>query len=267
MGAGLSLPFFYNWNKPASDILCELHFRGQPANFPQTLNFMEQNPFLKADIATIYAENAEARCPSLLLLDVSGSMQGEPLRQLQEGLEVYRDQLFADALAKKRVEVAIMTFGGKVDLLQTFSTVDAFTTPKLEINGDTPLAQAVVEGLQYLDQHKAILKQNAVGYYRPWVFLITDGAPTDKNTAFWADAVQKVREGEMKKSFSFFAIGVEGADFACLTELSSAREPLKLKGLAFRELFAWLSASQQAVSRSTIGDTVKLESPSGWAEI
>jgi len=230
---------------------------------------MSQNPFIEAttDAATIYAENAEPRCPSLLLLDVSGSMQGEPIKQLQEGLEVYRDQLFSDGLAKKRVEVAVMTFGGKVDLVQTFATVDAFTTPKLEIMGDTPMGQAVVEGLQYLQQHKALLRQNGVGCFRPWVFLITDGAPTDKNSHFWQEALQKVKEGEQKNSFSFFAIGVQGADMQCLSELSPGREPLMLQGLEFRKLFEWLSASQQAVSRSTPGDTVKLESPAGWAQI
>lgn len=230
---------------------------------------MDQNPFIGAttNAAETYAVNTEPRCPSLLLLDVSGSMQGEPIKQLQEGLEVYRDQLFSDSLAKKRVEVAVMTFGGKVDLVQTFATVDAFMTPQLQIAGDTPMGQAVVEGLQYLQQHKSVLKQNGIGYYRPWVFLITDGAPTDKNSHFWSNAVQQVKEGEMKKSFSFFAIGVEGADMACLAELSSGREPLKLKGLEFRKLFEWLSASQQAVSRSTPGDSVKLESPAGWAEI
>jgi uncharacterized protein YegL len=108
---------------------------------------MPQNPFIEAQNAEeTYAVNAEPRCPSLLLLDVSGSMQGEPISQLQEGLEVYRDQLFSDGLAMKRVEVAVMTFGGKVNLLQTFSTVDSFTMPRLEIAGDTPMGQAVVEG-------------------------------------------------------------------------------------------------------------------------
>ncbi len=230
---------------------------------------MEQNPFINSgtDIASTYAENAEPRCPSLLLLDVSGSMQGEPLKELQAGLEIYRDSLLADSLAKKRVEVAVMTFGGRVDLLQTFATADAFTTPQLAIAGDTPMGQAVVEGLDYLEQHKQVLKTNGVGYYRPWVFLITDGGPTDKHSSFWTQAVQRVKDGAMKKSFSFFAVGVEGADMECLAELSSARAPVALKGLEFRKLFEWLSASQQAVSRSATTDEVPLTSPAGWAQV
>jgi uncharacterized protein YegL len=63
--------------------------------------------------------------------------------------------------------------------------------------------------------------------------------------------------------------GVEGANFEVLKQIS-VREPVKLKGLRFRDLFKWLSDSQKAVSRSTPGDTIPLPTPtgpSGWAEV
>jgi uncharacterized protein YegL len=68
---------------------------------------MEQRPFGNAE----FAENPENRCPVLFLLDNSGSMQGRPIDELNSGLQVFRDELFADSLAAKRVEVAIVTFG------------------------------------------------------------------------------------------------------------------------------------------------------------
>lgn len=58
-----------------------------------------------------FAENPENRCPCLLLLDTSGSMQGPPIAELNAGLMQFRDELLSDSMAAKRVEVAIITFG------------------------------------------------------------------------------------------------------------------------------------------------------------
>lgn len=229
---------------------------------------MDQNPFL-ATAANDFADNPEPRCASLLILDVSMSMQGERIRQLQEGLTTYKDELAGDGLARKRVEVAVVTFGGTVEVLQNFTTADGFTVPMLSVRGDTPMGQAVVAGLNLLDERKQEYRNNGVGYYRPWVFLITDGGPTDVNTPQWSEAIERVRKGEEQKAFSFFGVGVEDADIERLGQLC-VREPLKLKGLQFRTLFQWLSNSQQSVSRSTPGDAVPLENPKapeGWAEV
>ncbi len=67
----------------------------------------EQLPFGSVE----FAENPEPRCPCILLLDISRSMTGRPIQQLNEGLTVFRRQLAEDSLAMKRVEVAVITFG------------------------------------------------------------------------------------------------------------------------------------------------------------
>ena len=81
-------------------------------------------------------------------------------------------------------------------------------------------------------------------------------------------AAARVREGEKKKEFAFFAVGVEGANFDTLRQIS-VRAPLHLKGYSFREMFLWLSQSQRSVSQSNPGqeDQVKLVSPAGWANL
>jgi len=221
---------------------------------------LDQVPFGGAE----FAENPEPRCPCILLLDTSGSMKGDPVAQLNEGLVVFKDELTADPLAQKRVEVALITFG-PVQIHSDFQTVDLFQPPRLEATGETPMGAAILQALALLEQRKQTYKANGISYYRPWVFLITDGAPTDA----WKDAAKKVRSDEEAKKLSFFAVGVEGAHFEILEEIA-VRKPLKLKELRFRDLFVWLSNSLSAVSRSNVDDQVKLENPAtpeGWASV
>jgi uncharacterized protein YegL len=240
--------------------------------------------------ASEFAENPEPRVPCVLLLDTSGSMAeivsdpGKPTGQtvmqdgklynivaggktridlLNEGLITLKETLASDSLASRRAEIAIVTFGGTVTTVQDFVTAENFQPPLLHATGSTPMGQAILTGLDMVAKRKATYRAAGVSYYRPWIFLITDGGPDHGDP--WQSAAEQVKQGEGSKSFAFFTVAVEGANMDVLAQIA-ARPPAKLKGVNFREMFLWLSQSMQAVSQSSPGDTVRLAKP-GWDEV
>ena len=201
----------------------------------------------------------------VLLLDNSGSRSGPKIKQLNAGLKQFEQELSSDPLAAKRVEVAIISFG-PVRVQQDFITADQFTAPQLTTEGGTPMGEAIMEALELIKLRKQQYQANGVAYYRPWIFMITDGAPTDE----WTAAAKAVQAAEKSKALAFFPVGVDDADFNVLRQISP-RTPIKLKGLAFRELFQWLSNSLSNVSKSKVGEALRLPppdtTPKGWATI
>ncbi len=181
-----------------------------------------------------FADNPEGRWPWVLVLDTSGSMAGAPISELNVGLVTLKDELVADRLAAERVELAIVTFG-PVQVACDFQGVRAFQPPTLVASGETPMGGAVTEAMALLKQRRGIYRTNGIPSYKPWVVLITGGAPTDR----WQDAAAASKAADGRSELAFFAVGVEGANFETLKYFSN-REPLKLQGLRFRDLFQWL---------------------------
>lgn len=212
-----------------------------------------------------FAENPEPRCPCVLLLDTSGSMSGSPIKALNNGLQTFKDTLTQDGLASRRVEIAIVTFDSKVKIVQDFVTADQYEPTNLSAGGATCMGTAILKGLDMVQERKTQYRQNGITYYRPWVFLITDGEPQGESSDIVGQAAQRIRTEEENKGVAFFAVGVENANMEKLQTIA-ARTPVKLNGLNFGDMFVWLSTSMQRVSHSKVNEQVDLP-PLGWGTV
>jgi uncharacterized protein YegL len=127
------------------------------------------------------------------------------------------------------------------------------------------MGTGINQALDLIADRKLQYRNNGVTYYRPWVFMITDGEPQGESESAIQEGIARIQDDETNKRVAFFAVGVESANMKRLSEIV-VRSPLKLKGLNFQELFIWLSASMQRVSNSKPDEQVPLPPP-GWGEV
>lgn len=227
---------------------------------------MSDRPRLDADVEFLDpTENPDPRCPCIVLLDTSGSMAGAPIDALNSALVTLRQELLADPVAARRVELAVVTFASDVTVVRPFAPPEAFDPPALQAGGQTAMGGAILRALELLEERKAAYREQGLSYYRPWLLLVTDGAPTDLEVLERAKA--ELRRAEHERRVTAFTIGVEGADLTRLAEVS-VRPPVKLTGYRFADAFCWLSRSVGAVAQSRgAGQQVALEVPSGWGTV
>ena len=211
-------------------------------------------------------ENPTARVPICLVLDVSGSMGGAPIAELNEGVKQFFDAIRADDVAMYAAEICIVTFGSTVARVVDFMSIERQSVPALLADGATPMGEAVVLGLDLLEARKEDYKRAGVDYFQPWLVVMTDGEPTDDILV----ASERIKNLVAAKKLSVFPIGIgSAANMQKLAALSPTRPPLRLQGLNFKEFFEWLSRSVSRVSQSTPGEAVELDTAgiAAWGKI
>jgi uncharacterized protein YegL len=214
------------------------------------------------DVALI--DNSDERAPLVLVLDCSSSMEGEPIRLLNAGLQALEQDLKSDPITAKRGRVLVVTYGGddQVEIAPWQDAMD-FIPPVLIANGRTPLAAAVVAALDAIEAQKAEMRAAGVSYKRPIMMLMSDGNPTDE----WESVAERCRAAEQAKQVNVMAVAVgDDADKGVLDQFS-AKQAVRLDGLKFKELFIWLSQSVRAVSRAAKGEIAQLPAASGWMQM
>lgn len=197
---------------------------------------------------------ANKRLLCTLYVDGSSSMSGGPIKQLNEGLQIFKDSLEQDEMASDVVEVAIYRFGNRVEKLQDFVVVHEFVPPTVKAKGLTPMGTALELGIREAENRKNFLRSQGIQLYRPWHWLITDGMPTDDIS----QVEQAIEWGEQNKKLLFFAVGTEGADFGTLKQLSAARPPFRIRDINFQRMFSFLSDSLRQASSSRPGEQIQI---------
>ncbi|WP_297632366.1 VWA domain-containing protein [uncultured Clostridium sp.] len=214
--------------------------------------------------------NPTARIPVCLCLDTSGSMDGKPIKELNDGIKLFYEAIEEDEIAKYSAEVSIVKFGGDAKCIEGFSSLENRQIGgSLNAIGGTPMGEGVNIALDLLEERKKEYSENGVDYYQPWLVLMTDGQPNGLRKEL-ERAIERVNKLVDDGKLTVFPIAIgENADIKVLERFSKNRKPLKLQGLRFKEFFAWLSKSVSNTSKSMVGDKIKLdiEGLKGWAEL
>lgn len=221
------------------------------------------------------AQNLEQKCLCVLVLDVSGSMRGEKLDSLNQGVRDFFTQIqTADGVPeslKDQLEIAIMQYDEEVRILRNPKLLeDGELPPTLTERGSvTETVIAIEEAIKLVEDRKAFYKSTGQAYYRPWIIVMTDGEPYGKRasqTDIDAIAQRVAVEADPKtgKKYVIMGIGVgKDANMAILKKMTG--KAMALQGLKFGEFFEWLSASFATVASSNEGDKINIsDGASDW---
>lgn len=214
-----------------------------------------------------FAENKESRIPVVLCLDTSASMNGDSINLLNEAVQTFIADVKFDTQASLAVDLCVLTFNYQVDVIQDFTSIlEIENIPNMRAYGNTLLYECIDLALNKLEERKIEYRINNIGYYQPWLVILTDGYPTSDE-----QVREKVisRFSSYKKSIISYPIGIgEDVDFKELSNLTTT-DVYNIKNVNFKELFLWLSASVKQVSMQAtldIDDNLQLP-PIGWSEI
>jgi uncharacterized protein YegL len=182
------------------------------------------------------------RLPVYLMLDCSGSMAGEPVEACRQGLKALLSDLRGDPQALETAHLSVITFSNGAQQVCPLTEVMTFVEPTLNASGSTDLGAAleVLEKCVDSEVRKTTPKQK--GDWKPLVFVMTDGQPTDN----WEPVADRVKARRMNIVACAAGPGADGAMLKRLTEnvvQLSGLEPDQLKAF-----FKWMSASVKTTS-------------------
>lgn len=193
----------------------------------------------------------ERHIACVLLVDTSGSMGGASIAELNQGLIEFGNALDKDEHARGIADVCVISFNSAVETVVPFCPASSYTAPTLAARGSTSMNEAIIRGLDAIEDRKQLYRQLGCSYYRPWIFLLTDGVPTDPEME--GEAKSRLKQAFDGKKINFFPMGIgSGADYAHLKSYTKDGNGGVFKATAneFKEAFVWLSSSMSMIGNS-----------------
>lgn len=183
------------------------------------------------------------RLPVYLLLDTSGSMYGEPIEAVKNGVQVLVSTLRSDPYALETAYLSIITFDSSAKQITPLTELASFQQPNIEASGCTALGEALSLLAKKVDQEVTKTTMEKKGDWKPLVFIMTDGVSTDN--------LNKGLEEFRKRKFGMVvacAAGA-GADTNVLKQITECVVSLDTADSAtIKSFFKWVSASVSAGS-------------------
>lgn len=227
-----------------------------------------------ADINTTAAtqqyeeENYEQKCLCVLVLDTSGSMNASgAIKELNDGLVAFKNETMQDPVTRDRLELAIVTFNSKIDVVQQPDILPNIQMPTLQASGQTQLVAAIEKAQELVESRKQYYKGQGIPYYRPWIVVMTDGDPYPVGQDVDGIA-NRIKSDANDKKYVFFIIGI-GNDVqdSVLTTLATPEFPAaRMDAVKFSEFFTWLSASASVVVNVNGGSNPVATPSIDWAQ-
>ncbi|MFL9886784.1 VWA domain-containing protein [Paraburkholderia agricolaris] len=213
-----------------------------------------------AERPSIAAEltNAIKRTPVMLVLDTSASMQtNDRIGILNETMVEFVEAVKSTDELADALLLSVITFGGVAQIQQSWAPIDDVRVEPFVAQGNTPLGDAVNIALGEIDLLRQELQQAGTPYNVPWMFLMSDGEPTD----YWEDAAELVQQRLMDRKLVSFAFGIPPSDDATLRRFLLPGFPVySVKEQDIRQLIAkWLVGSLVKVAESSPGQAGGLQ--------
>ncbi|WP_280547525.1 TerY-C metal binding domain-containing protein [Halomonas sp. 11-S5] len=187
------------------------------------------------------------RLPIFFVLDVSESMAGEPIAQLQSAMESIVEQLRQDPNALETVHISVIAFAGKAGMVVPLVELMSFYPPRLPLGGGTALGEALDELMTRIEVEVKKTTSDQRGDWEPVIYLLTDGRPTDRTDA----AISRWRKQYASRAHLIAVTLGGGADTRVLKQLTDDVVALDSGGGDDLSRFAqWVSASVAAQSQA-----------------